>query len=292
MSKRLGVRLILGVAILAIVAALLILAKSNERGIALVPLVAGLLVILALRMAMAACERRKAQLEGLVAELGLEYTRKADSGFRDAWSALPEVKTKGSVSHLLVGEVDGREVTIFQHTRQEGIMMIGTTPAPNIVAFSVYSSPAPGWPEVHITRRRRASRRRLRRGEPDGFLTGDASFDERRKVETTDERFVRALLNTAMREFLLQKDKVTWRVVVGRLCLIYTGGLRFSRVPASPWSHSSTLISSTESWTPDIHITSRKPSVKYGVLTNTSQNDSAGTTSAPATQAIFSIACP
>lgn len=233
MSKRLGILLILGVVIITIMAVVLILAETDEPALALVPVIVGTLVILALLIARAACERRKAQLEALVTELGFEYTKKADDNFRDAWAVLPEVKSKGTVSHLLVGDVDGREVSIFQHTRQEGMMMIGSTPAPNIVTFSVYSNSAIGWPEIHITRRGWASRRRLRRGKPDGILTGDESFDQRRKVETTDERFVRTLLQPAMREFLLEKNNVAWRVVGERLCLIYTGGLRFGKVRAS-----------------------------------------------------------
>jgi len=171
--------------------------------------------------------------ERLQQEYGLHYTAKTDDAYRDAWSVLPEVEKRGSVTHLFVGEVDGREICIFQHSRQEGITMIGTTPAPRIVSFSVYSTPAPGWPDFSITPRGWWSRRAVRRGTYEGFLTGDEAFDERWEVQTDDPEFVRTLLTPAMREFLRTKHDVRWRVVGERLCMIYAGCLAFSHIAGS-----------------------------------------------------------
>jgi hypothetical protein len=165
--------------------------------------------------------RGKMRLVETAAGLGLTYQRKADNQFGKAWKVLPEIKNGGSIGHLMVGQVSGVDVTAFQNTF---VLMVSN--APIIIRHCVYATPAPGWPDLRVTRRGWFSRWRFKRGARTGLLTGDERFDARREVKCEDQTFARWLLGEDMRRLMLEADEVTWRIIGEQLCLVYKGGMR------------------------------------------------------------------
>lgn len=171
---------------------------------------------------------------------GWLFTERAEKELATAWSFLPEVPRNGKMGPLIYADVEAdgpgsppREVTIFQHTYTT---MVGSTPSQ--VAHSVYSLDAgPEWPDLSIHRRHRGLVGLLSNWRFTGRAvpTGDERFDERRFVLCRDEAFVRRLLTPELREHVLSKDGVMWRISHGRLCLIYRGRLRADRMERSVW---------------------------------------------------------
>ena len=161
--------------------------------------------------------------------LGMAYQKSADGEFRKAWHALPDTPKHGKTQHVLFGIVRDVEVTAFQHTTTT---MAGSTPI--VIVKSVYSCPVPGWPDLEIRRRGALGRWMFGFGTAGGVRTGDVRFDREWQATSEDRRFLEELLSSdRLRAFITGKQSVKWRVVKGRLCLIYQGSLRGDRVGTS-----------------------------------------------------------
>jgi hypothetical protein len=202
----------------------------------LAPVIAGivtaaLMILVALGVAVMLVMRSRqlrARLAEMAAELGLNYQRKADRSFRDAWSVVPEVKKAGTIKHVMAGRVGGLDVTVFQHS-----YVVFAGQAPVVITHSIYSTPAPGWPNINVARRGWFSRWALKRGRCAELLTGDNSFDTERVVRTADHEFAAWLLGPEMRALLLEDDRVTWQIVEQQLCLVYRGALKPEKIRVS-----------------------------------------------------------
>lgn len=205
-----------------------VLAESQAL-IWLIVAVMGVLAVVAVMVKLGVFVRkRRAGVAQTAQELGLSYEPKADKSFRDAWAVLPEIVKSGSVKHLIVGQVDKRELTAFEHTR---MVMVGNVPM--VIAHCVYSTPAEGWPDLHVTRRGWFSRWRFNAGKRSGLLIGDEKFDAQRQVKSDSEEFARWLLGPDLRVLLLEDDSAAWRVVGQQLCLIYKHKMRAEQIQAS-----------------------------------------------------------
>ena len=176
---------------------------------------------------------KAAAMERTCAELGLRGEEPTPETCPAAYADLPGVKADGKFERVMSGRVAGRELAIVDYSHQEGFVMVGNVPVPNIVQLSIYATPAPGWPELHIEERGWWSRRRVRRGREEGWLSGFADFDERFKVTTTNSGFAQRLLSLTMREFLLRGRDEKWRVAEGRLWLLCKGALSARKLPAT-----------------------------------------------------------
>ena len=162
------------------------------------------------------------------ARVGLAYSANAGKSFRDDLPPLPEIKRSSSFSHVCEGLLAGRRLVLFQssytiHTGQ------GVIP----VSHTVYACDAPQWPLTHLTPRNVLGRLVFRLGRrPDLVLENDR-FNLRYKINGSDEDFTIALLSPDMQAFMLSNAAVRWHIYPGRVCMVYGGTLKSSRIGAS-----------------------------------------------------------
>lgn len=236
-----GGRIMFIVAVLmaVIIASLFAVILSSHRGAVPGMLVVVLLVALTACIVIAAkiVERKRtgprgrASLDPLIERYGLVPYADSKREYAKAWSVLPEIPKNGKIKRMYVGELDGRELTLFEH---QFTTMAGQTPIQ--VSHTVYSVPAPGWPELGVTPRHWLAKLFWRPGgrRPRGSIqTGDHAFDRDWAVRTEHEELVTLLLDDGLRAHIASKPGVRWRIVGERLCLIYTGRLRNDLAEAS-----------------------------------------------------------
>ncbi|MEQ9617293.1 MAG: hypothetical protein RLN60_04585 [Phycisphaerales bacterium] len=161
-------------------------------------------------------------------QLGMGYLPAGDKDFRAAWATLPEVSKSGKIKHIIFGVRDGVEATGFQHQ-----VTMHTGQAPIVVFRSIYSCEIPTVPETHIATRNLFQRAARKLGLARGIETTDSRFDRFWSVKSQDERFAIDLLNERLRAHITHKRGVTWRLMNGRLCLIYGGSMKADRVGSS-----------------------------------------------------------
>lgn len=220
----------------AAVGVLLALSRSGSvpRGgfvVGIVFVAVVLVAILTARTVVAArragAERESAR-EALSREHALTF-RKSDEGvIKKRFRRLPEIKSGGKIKNVLTGELAGREMCAFEHVH---VVHTGNAAVP--VQRTVFALETPRWPRVDIKRKSAlgAALRRL-------FGAKDLEFDlpefnRRIRVTTPDPSFAITLLSPELQRHILTKPNVTWRLIDGWLCLIYSGALRFDRAAQS-----------------------------------------------------------
>jgi hypothetical protein len=181
---------------------------------------------------------RQAALEELPANCWLVPVESPDPKLHRTFGALPRIPRSGKVQQVMRGELEGRELTCFQHLY---VISTGQTTVP--VQHTVIVTDAPQWPTVTIRRRASIGRLLLRFGIGGGLRLEDDLFNRTFKVTADDEEFALTLLSPAMQRFLLEKPSVAWRVNPGCVAMVYRGPLRFDRLGGSIermrafWSH-------------------------------------------------------
>ena len=171
---------------------------------------------------------RKPKAAQVAERLGFSYQEKATKSFRGSVSDLPEIPGGAKVKPVITGELDGRELMIF-----EASYMIFTGQTMIQVAYTFYIVQAPAWPRTNIISRNFFGRLLARLGRAKGLQLESPEFNIRFKVTSDDEDFAIALLSPQMQEFLLTKTTVRWRIFDGRVCLIYSGTLKSARIETS-----------------------------------------------------------
>lgn len=200
----------------------------------LIPALTALFTVIAAVAAVAGAGRssrkgpRRGRAEVAANDFGLSYLAKADKSFRSAFGELLELPRNATVKHIMIGDLDGRPITVF-----ESSYMIYTGQTMMQVAYTVYAVEAPAWPSTHITRRNWFGRMALKLGRQPGLLLDNPQFNSRFKVRTENDDFAIALLSPEMQTFMLQKMNVRWRIKDGRVCLCYSGTLKPARMAAS-----------------------------------------------------------
>ncbi len=160
--------------------------------------------------------------------LGFSYQEKATKSFRGSVSDLPEIPGGAKVKPVITGELDGRELIIF-----EASYMVFTGQTMMQVAYTFFIVQAPAWPRTNIISRNFFGRLLARLGRAKGLQLESPEFNIRFKVTSDDEDFAIALLSPQMQEFLLTKTTVRWRISDGRVCLVYSGTLKSARIESS-----------------------------------------------------------
>ncbi len=164
--------------------------------------------------------------QALATELGYDYVRTPDKSIRTRFSHLPEIKNYAGHKHVLSGDLDGRQLTFFNHTY---IIPAGQVIIP--VTHCVYACQAPNWPTLSVKPRSPWSRFFKRTS---GIVLENSAFNAAFKVTCTDEAFAVTLLSPEMQEFMLEKQSgMTWRIGTNMVCMVYTGTLKLPRVPQS-----------------------------------------------------------
>lgn len=171
---------------------------------------------------------RKPKAAQVAERLGFSYQEKATKSFRGSVSDLPEIPGGAKVKPVITGELDGRELMIF-----EASYMIFTGQTMIQVAYTFFIVQAPAWPRTNIISRNFFGRLLARLGRAKGLQLESPEFNIRFKVTSDDEDFAIALLSPQMQEFLLTKTTVRWRIFDGRVCLIYSGTLKSARIETS-----------------------------------------------------------
>ena len=166
--------------------------------------------------------------EQAATQLGMSYLPAGDRAFRDAWLVLPEVNKGGKIKHIIFGEREGVEATAFQHQ-----YTMHTGQAPIFVYRVIVSCEIPPVPATHITAWNLLQRiaRKFGLGRHNDVV--GSRFGLIWNVKSDDNEFARDLLNDELVAHIHSKPNVAWRLLNGRLCLIYGGRLRAERIGAS-----------------------------------------------------------
>lgn len=160
---------------------------------------------------------------------GFEPIEGATKALRARYADLPGLsRMRGEVKAAYRGALDGRALTIFQHTLTT---LAGSTPV--VIHHTVYACAAAHWPTVKIAPRRLLSRVALRFGKASGVMLENDAFNRAFWVGGADEAFAVTLLSPAMQAFLLERPDLRWRIRGGEVALIYSGPLRPAKVGAS-----------------------------------------------------------
>jgi len=160
--------------------------------------------------------------------LGMSYLPAGDKEFRNAWTMIPEISKSGKIAHVMFGDIDGVEVTGFQYS-----FVMQTGQVPLTVFRTIYSSEIPLVPSILIARRIFLSQILRQMGLFKGIQSGSAEFDALWRIRTGDALFAQSLLTHALRMHIMGKLNLKWRIHSGRLCLIYSGKMKASRIEAS-----------------------------------------------------------
>lgn len=151
------------------------------------------------------------------------------AALRRRYEDLPGLnRMRGEVKAAYRADLDGRALTIFQHTFST---MVGSTPV--TVHHTVYGCAAPRWPTVKIAPRRFFSRVALAFGKASGVMLENHDFNRAFWVGAEDEAFAVTLLSPAMQAFLLERPDLRWRIRGGEVVLIYRGPLKPQRMGGS-----------------------------------------------------------
>ncbi len=161
-------------------------------------------------------------------QLGLTYRGKGDKEFRARFAFLAAVPRGASIRNVYEGSLDGRPIEVFQSS-----YMVSTGQTMIQVSHTIYAVEAPAWPATQIAARNWFGRLFRKLGRPTGLELDDPEFNRRFRLKTDDEDFAIALLSPEMQAFMLSKTSVKWRITPGRLCMIYSGTLKASRMEAS-----------------------------------------------------------
>jgi hypothetical protein len=173
-------------------------------------------------------QARQEALECLPDGCALSSVESPDPKLHQAFGPLPRIPRGGRVQLVLRGELDGREITCFQHLY---VVSTGQTTVP--VQNTVIVAAAPQWPTVTIRPRGALGAMFLRVGLARGMRLEDDSFNRAFKVSADNEDFALTLISPEMQRFLLEKPALVWRVNPGHVAMIYRGQLRFDRLDGS-----------------------------------------------------------
>ena len=160
--------------------------------------------------------------------LGFAYAEKGDAAFKESFRYLGGVPAGATIRHVMTGELDGRRTIVF-----ESSYMIHTGQAPIPITHTIYCAEAPDWPLTKVTPRNFLGQLTLKLFKPSGLVLDDPEFTRRFKVRADHEDFAITLLSPEMQAFMLTKRNVRWHIGYGRVCLVYSGGLKPDRIEAS-----------------------------------------------------------
>ncbi|MHC4217682.1 MAG: hypothetical protein ACYSU7_04415 [Planctomycetota bacterium] len=233
---RAALAVILGIAVLAGFVVLVVMKRSGSMPgpqiwLALAITVGGVVTLVMMVVARAsrgAGSGGSARAAEAAEQLGLSYEPEGDKEFRNRFRDLPEVPGNCRIKHVLLGELEGRALVIFEST-----YMIYTGQATVPVASTVYAVESPDWPVTYVTPRSLLSRLFARMNATTGLKLESREFNCRFSIRTDDEDFAVALLGPDMQAFMLTKTRVRWRIGSGRVCLTYSGTLKPDRIGAS-----------------------------------------------------------
>jgi hypothetical protein len=193
-------------------------------------LVAVSVAVLAVMRSRSQAERRNRGLVELAADLGLEHLDKADTEFRDAWSALPGIPRSGECRHVMFGALGGLPVTAFRHR-----YVVSTGQSTQVIFHWVFSTDVPHWPATHLKPRSGLARLLGKRSG----VSSDPALDRAWVIKAEDRAFADTLLGPPVRSLLaeqLQGERWVrgrrWHVLEGKLCLVNRGNLSDERVRA------------------------------------------------------------
>jgi hypothetical protein len=173
-------------------------------------------------------QARQEALERLPDGCVLSPVESPDPKLHQAFGPLPRIPRGGRVQLVLRGELDGRELTCFQHLY---VVSTGQTTVP--VQNTAIVTEAPQWPTVTIRPRGALNAMLLRFGLARGMRLEDDSFNRAFKVSADNEDFALTLIPPEMQRFLIEKPTLVWRVNPGHVAMIYRGQLRFDRLDGS-----------------------------------------------------------
>ena len=140
--------------------------------------------------ALVAAMRRRARLQALAEELGMEYTASDDTvGLRFWFLNLLMVRGSGTADNLLSGRYEGHKVTAFDFPRRQlmgCVVLEHEKPLPELRIFpeDVYRELA--WPF-----------------DPEHIDLESAEFSQAFRVLATDRKFAYAICNPRVMEYLL-----------------------------------------------------------------------------------------
>lgn len=187
----------------------------------------------------------KPKASDIANQLGLTYQKKAPKTFRDLYGDLPQVKRNSTITHLMTGTLANRPLTIFQSMY---MVQAGNTPVG--VYHTIYSTTAPPWPRVIVTKRSflgQLFKKFLRRDE---LELDNPEFNLIMRVQAVDEDTAIMLLTPEMQRFFLEYPTIRWFLgdtakrsdvhnqtgidpVPGRVDMVYSGRLKPDRIANS-----------------------------------------------------------
>ncbi len=184
--------------------------------------------IVAMRRAGSGRRPRTSGAEQEARRRGFVYTARGDKQFRARFAHLGEVPRGATIKHVMAGHLDGRPAVFFEAT-----YMVSTGQMVVPVAHTIYTVESPAWPATHVTPRNLFWRLAVKLGRQPRLAMENPAFNLRFKLKTDDDDFAIALLSPEMQEFMLTKTTARWRIVGSRVCLIYAGTLKSSRMESS-----------------------------------------------------------
>lgn len=199
------------------------------------------IVILAILLTRASKRRREEwqeKADTLGDAIDLDFDHEPPKEYHKGFLFLPEIKKSGKTNHLATGEIAGRPALFFEHS-----YVVSTGQTTYTVSHCVYATDAPDWPELHVAPRHAISRLFFKLGRRKGLLLDDPRFNLAFVVDCDDEPFAVTILTPKMQAFMIEKPTVRWRILKGRVHLVYRGPLKLDRMPSSVdrmsrfWSH-------------------------------------------------------
>jgi len=170
--------------------------------------------------------------------VNLDFEQDIPKNFHRDFTFLPEIKKSGKTSRLARGSIAGHAALFFEH-----YYVVSTGQTTQTIYHCVYSTEAPNWPQCSVTPRGPISKLLRKLGRRKGLLLDDPAFNDAYVVNCEDEPFAVTLLTPEMQRFMLEKTNTRWRILRGRVFLVYRGRLKLERMPVSVnrlerfWSH-------------------------------------------------------